>query len=291
MENWILRQNGYTPEDTALNGNRFLCANGYMGMRGTLEEDGSRQFAAVTLANVYDQYGNRWREPVNVPRGLSVKLNFDGRILTPDVRETKQHVTELDYRYGLFSRNTDFGPLCLQSERFLSMADCHLMTDRLHIRCLRDGMLEIHTGISADIWDINGPHLFDMRYQTGKVLCCEAVTGEKKTGIAVAQCVLPECDGEESFAEGKEGVFRIWRKRVRNGEELKLAVFAAVWTSLDCPDWKNAAEKSCLNAERKGFDACLREHIQAWNAIRDMSEVVLEGMMRQRLRCGPASII
>ena len=58
MENRILRKKGYDPENTAADGNRFMCANGYMGMRGTLEEDGRDQFAAVTLAGVYDQYGD-----------------------------------------------------------------------------------------------------------------------------------------------------------------------------------------------------------------------------------------
>ena len=277
MENPVLRISGYDTANITLNGNRFLCANGYMGMRGTLEEDGSRQFAAVTLAGVYDQYQDRWREPVNAPQGLSVRLYFDGKAMTPTGEETTRHETALDYRYGLFSRDTDFGSVFLHSERFLSMADCHLMADHLRIRVCRDGLLEIRAGISTDIWDINGPHLFDLRYQTGSVLCCEAVTGEKKTGIAVAQYALPPFSGTETFEEGGEGVFRVWRKPVSSGEELELAVFAAVFTSLDREDRKAAAEAACLNAGRKGFSACLAEHIRAWDAIRERSEMILEG--------------
>ena len=43
MENRILKKTGYDPENMASDGNRFLCANGYMGMRGTPEEAGPEQ--------------------------------------------------------------------------------------------------------------------------------------------------------------------------------------------------------------------------------------------------------
>ena len=84
MDDFILKTTGYRAEDTVKDGNRFLCANGYMGLRGTVEEAGSRQFAAVTLTGVYDRNGDRWREPVNAPHGLTVRLAFDGEALTPE---------------------------------------------------------------------------------------------------------------------------------------------------------------------------------------------------------------
>ena len=53
---WRLTKSGYDPSGYAKDGNRFLCANGYMGVRGTVEEAGKEQFPAITLAGVYDQY-------------------------------------------------------------------------------------------------------------------------------------------------------------------------------------------------------------------------------------------
>ena len=34
MDNWVLQKNGFDPADAAGDGNRFLCANGYLGLRG-----------------------------------------------------------------------------------------------------------------------------------------------------------------------------------------------------------------------------------------------------------------
>ena len=35
---WIIEDNGFSIDRITSNGNKFLLGNGYMGMRGTLEE-------------------------------------------------------------------------------------------------------------------------------------------------------------------------------------------------------------------------------------------------------------
>ena len=277
MDNWVLRKNGYRPEEIVTDGNRFLCANGYMGLRGTVEEAGPEEYAAVTLAGVYDRCGERWREPVNAPYPLSVQLLFDGQPLTAKGAEVKRHNLELDYRYGLFRRDTDFGPVRLCTERFVSLADFHLMADRLETEISRDGLLEIRAGISADIWDINGPHLSGFRYQAGEALLCRAVTGEKGIAVAAAQCAAADSAWTETYETGEKGVFRVWRRRSAAGEKYTFDLFGAVFTSQDREECEAAAEAACVQAKEKGFDTCLREHKNAWQAVWERSEAVLEG--------------
>ena len=38
MVDWTIRSEGYDEEQAASLGNRFLIGNGYLGIRGTLEE-------------------------------------------------------------------------------------------------------------------------------------------------------------------------------------------------------------------------------------------------------------
>lgn len=283
MENWSLKKEGFRREDVAADGNRFLCANGYMGLRGTAEEAGSEQFAAVTLAGVYDRNGDLWREPVNAPHGLSARLYFDGQFLSPENTGVNRHETEIDYGRGVYSRDTDFGPVRLQSERFVSMADCHLMADRLTILVLHDGKLEIRTGISTDIWDINGPHLYGFRYNTGKTLLCGAETGEKHITVVTGQTAETDFKMPETFETGMDGVYRVWRRNVRAGEKITVSLFASVYTSLDGGNPERSAAENCLKASRKGFPVCLREHEEAWEKIRNRSEVCLKGNDRAAL--------
>ncbi|MGL6217041.1 MAG: hypothetical protein ACRC36_03340 [Lacrimispora sphenoides] len=67
MISWKIEENGYDPRKATNLGNKFLTGNGYMGIRGTLEEYTKEQFPAVNLAGIYDQAGNGWREPLNAP--------------------------------------------------------------------------------------------------------------------------------------------------------------------------------------------------------------------------------
>ena len=277
MDTWILKKTGFDPQDAPSDGNRFLCANGYMGVRGVPEEAGSALFPAVNLAGVYDQYQDRWREPVNAPNGLFIHLTLNGQPLAVGETEAAKHSQQIDYRHGIFRRETDFGPVKVQSERFVSMAETHLLADRYQLRFQADGEMILRTGVSTDIWDINGPHLFDFRFQAGQALLVQAVTGQKHITVAVAQCAQADFEATEAFEQTAAGLFRVFKRRVKKGEVLTVSVFSAVYTSLDGPDPALHAETLCLKAKERGFDASLRAHRDAWENIWARSEVYMEG--------------
>lgn len=76
LDIWSLEEHGFDAENIVTNGNRFLLANGYMGYRGTMDEWGSSQLAAVNLAGVYDRQGDKWREPVNAPNKELIEMTL-----------------------------------------------------------------------------------------------------------------------------------------------------------------------------------------------------------------------
>ncbi len=68
---WIVGTDSFVnePENIMRNGNVYQLANGYMGYRGTLDEFGPKEKVGITLAGIFDQVGDAWREPVNAPNG------------------------------------------------------------------------------------------------------------------------------------------------------------------------------------------------------------------------------
>ena len=68
----------YRKEDIILDGNRFLLANGHLGYRGTLEEYGKEQLVSLTIAGVYDQYQDQWRENLSLPNPFYFKAHYEG---------------------------------------------------------------------------------------------------------------------------------------------------------------------------------------------------------------------
>lgn len=277
MDTWSLKITGYDPGRVVEDGNRFLIANGYMGVRGTVEEAGSAALPAVNLAGVYDRFEDRWREPVNAPNGLFARLRVNGAAMALGEAEPLSHSMEIDYRHGSFRRETDFCPAAIGSQRIASLAQPHLLAARLCLRFAADGAAELRTGISTDLWDINGPHLFDYRLKSGETLLCEATTGEKRIPVAVAQCVRCDFAAEEGYEAGADGVFRVLRFPVKAGGTLELSVFAAVYTGLDTADPAAAASALCQSAKEKGFEACRRENNAAWEQVWARCGVELSG--------------
>ena len=279
MNTWTLEKEGFDPRDAAGDGNRFLSANGYMGLRGAPEEAGPALFPAITLAGVYDRVGDLWREPVNAPNCLFLRLEFDGRPLVLGEAEPRRHRLELCYRDGVLSRETDFGPAVLTSRRFVSMAGCHLMADRVCLTFREAGKMVLRAGISLRIWDINGPHFSGFRCRGGETLSAEGITGEKGTAVAAAQFLLRDFEAEEETEECEDGIFRVLRRDVRPGDVFTLDLFAAVWTSLDLSGSGDSparpAEETCRQAAGEGFLRCLEAHRKAWERIWDRSEILL----------------
>lgn len=274
---WTLKKSGYDPACTVEDGNRFLIANGYLGVRGTVEEAGRASFPAVNLAGVYDRYQDRWREPVNAPNGLFVKIYVNGKAMALGQAEPVGHSLEISYRHGIFRRETDFGPVKIRSERITSLAQPHLLASRIRLDFSEDCEAALRTGVCTDIWDINGPHLFDYRFQTGAVLLCQAETGEKHIPVAVAQCVSRDFDAGETCESGSGGVFRVLRFRAKKGSSVILSVFSAVYTGLDTDSPAAAAAELSRTAKEKSFEACLRENCRAWERVWARCGVELEG--------------
>ncbi|MBN1557411.1 MAG: glycoside hydrolase family 65 protein [Lentisphaerae bacterium] len=222
-----------------------MLGNGYMGVRGTLEEHGKVQRAGCLLNGVYDQVPGKWREPVNAPHGLFTTLEGAGQIVA--------HEQTLDLRRGRMARRTRYENVSVSSERFVSLDDVHLMCMRYHAAPKPGAGVRVRTGIDTELWEINGPHFKSLeRDRREGVESVVGVTGE--LGIVVAVCAAVEPLDAHGFAK-----------------------YVAVYTSLDGVDPLPAARAKCLEAKASGYDALGRAHDACWDAVWRRCDVEIEG--------------
>lgn len=281
---WTFAKTGFDPKDISANGSRFMIGNGYMGCRGTLEEFGKDELAAVTLAGVYDQADGKWREPVNAPNGLKTVVYCDGRPLSVLAAEPESHVQELDVRRGFHMRRTVFrlpdgNRVTVRSERFASMDDVHLIAMKLTVEAERACELAVETGIDANVWDLNGPHLEDLAFDAPDgILRAAAVTGELRHRVAVAETVQWNVGAEQMMRMGDKAACRVIRAACGAGETFELVKFMGVHTSLDgSADPAAAAAAVCAAARETGYDALRARHEAAWERLWERSDVRIEG--------------
>lgn len=269
---WVIQNNDIAQETVADNGNRLLIGNGCMGIRGTLDEHGKAQLAAINLAGIYDQVGDGWREPLNAPNPLHTVLSVNGDALVLPEKQPVAHIQSLDYRHGIFSRRTEWENVTVESRRVAHMAKQHLILHRYCVTASAPMNVEIAADIDNDIWEIYGPHYSAINYDTdGDCILCSARVQNGKDRVAVGRrCVL---SGGKALREETDKGFR-YHVELDRDQTVTLTSISAIHTTLDCADPAEAVRSALADADYATLSA---SHVDAWEKIWAVGEVELEG--------------
>lgn len=269
---WVIQNEWVSQETAADNGNRLLIGNGYMGIRGTLEEHGKQQLAAINLAGIYDRVGDGWREPLNAPNPLHTVLTVCGEELALPEKEALEHVQSLNFRHGIFSRRTVWPGVTVESSRIAHMGAQHLILSRYCVTATESAAIELTADIDTDIWEIYGPHYSAVDFRTeGDMVLCLAQVQNNRDKVAVGRrCAI---SGGAAVREetGKGFRYSIFLER---GETLTLTSVSAIYTTLDCADPAEAVRGALMDAD---YDTLFASHVDAWEKIWAVGAVELEG--------------
>lgn len=282
MVDWTIRAEGYDEEQAASLGNRFLIGNGYLGIRGTLEEYEADKLPAVNLAGVYDQVGNGWREPVNAPNGCFSYLKVDGEKFRLPEKAAISHAMELDYRHGIFSRhttwNTSRGNITLTTQRIASMQDVSLIGMRFEVHADFHADVELVTGIDGKVWDLNGSHLEGMELldRDGDLLVT-AITHEKHTCVAVADSIHTDYPCEIKIARKEDKILHRVCFITRKDESCVVEKWVSVQTGQDYNETVARALEQVREKRANGYRQMMGEHKAVWEKLWKHSEVLIEG--------------
>ena len=270
---WEIKDTGYQPERAEFFGSKYLMGNGYMGYRGTMEEQGAERFAALNLAGLFDQNANSdWREPVNAPNPFRLRLCRQGEELTADAAAVAEHTQRLDLQKALHVRSTTYetvgGRANMTIERFASMAERQLLALELRFTPSSAGEITVDWELDDDIWDINGPHLAKGEYTAvSEGVLYESQTLEQAKPLAVAQGVFSDKCAAEVYARGHRLTCHL-----AQGETLIVHVLAAV-----SKENEKSAREVLSEAASLGYDALKAAHEQAWAELWDAADVQIDG--------------
>uniref|UniRef100_UPI0040569170 glycosyl hydrolase family 65 protein n=1 Tax=Acetatifactor sp. TaxID=1872090 RepID=UPI0040569170 len=281
MLNWTIREEGYEEQNAPTLGNRYLVGNGYLGIRGALEEYEADKLPAINLAGIYDR-SSGWREPINLPNGCFSYLRIDGETYKLPEKQPLSHEIELDYRYGIFRRNTTWqtarGNVTLTTERFASMAKCNMIGMRIQVMADFHADVELVTGIDCEVWDLNGPHLENLSMEeAGEDLLVTALTHEENIPIAVAETIQTTYPTEmKQVVKDKKLVHRIFFI-TKPGEKHITDKWITVYTGKECRKPEVDALDLVRQKKAVGYESSLRAHMECWDELWKHSEVVIQG--------------
>jgi len=276
MKDLLITTSSVAPDDLSDLGNRFLTGNGYLGVRGTFEEYGKTQLAAVNLSGIYDRFGNGWREPLNAPNPFSLRLYGNGEPLALPEAAFDSHTQTLDARHALHSRKTVFANgVTLHIERFAHMEQVHLLCLRATVSVQSATTLRLEAALDGDVWDIHGPHYRDMALNTqAGALTAYATTNEGEHVAVCARHTLSHAHHRTDYTDRRRRI-AAFDFSLMEGETVSLELVSAVYTSLDTPDALVAALRDTLNAPT--YSALREEHIRCWDHLWQRASIEIDG--------------
>lgn len=282
MISWKLREEGYDQERVSKTGNKFLVGNGYLGIRGTLQEYGKEQFPAVNLAGIYDRVGDAWREPLNAPNGLYTYIEVENQSYRLPEVQPEQHEISLNYRHAIFTRdtiwNTRDGSIRVNAERFASLKDKHLIVMRYSIHTECEGSIRLITGIDGDVWDINGPHYDQVELSMEQGIAkATATTHECGDKVYVCEDYDTDFDVKEEVEISNKRLLRILSFQVEKGKVYNLDKWISVYTSKDGKGSEEQAFKIVQKAKNEGYLTAYQSHVEEWERKWHLSEVTIIG--------------
>ena len=269
--NKILKTDVFEKEYIAFNENRFLMGNGYLGVRGSMEEYKKENMPCVNLAGIYDKVGDKWRESVNAPNPLFTYIKVDGVAYTLPEKEPFSHEQCVDIETAISTRKTvwktEKGKITVFCERFASMANQHLICMKYSVFADYDCEIEIVTAIDGDVWDINGPHFVNITPEKDKVT---GVTVEKEITVITEQHVTYDFDCICDKYTDDFSVYTSMKITAKTGKEYTFTKIASVSTS--CDDFENTDNIYDLIYETEK-----EKHVAVWADIWDKSYIEIDG--------------
>jgi len=166
---------GFNKDKVLSQGNMFLIGNGHLGYRGTLEEFMKEENVGFNVVGFYDQFENKWRESVNMPNPLHIKIKNHSILKNKPLF----HQIKLEIKKAIFKRKTRYSDLIINSERFINSDDTLIL--KYQIKALKDISTKVSFGLDTDIFEINGPHFKEKRVKRNNhYLFFKGITNENK---------------------------------------------------------------------------------------------------------------
>lgn len=288
-EAWLIREQGWTPQNIGVNETNLALGNGYVGSRAVLEEIPAGATPGTFFAGVFDAIGSQVAELVNAPNPFDFRIAMAGEKLGNAAMDVLEHKRILDMRKGLLLRKTIFSSsrkrrFDYQSVRFLSLADPRVGVMRIFLTPLDSTVtFEVRSSIDVSVSNMglvtegSKRHfaLHDVSHHAGAQYLCVR-TLEHGTHLAYASQLAVRHGGKKRTLPSNNHAFHL---RLRKGET---ACFTKVFSFSTSREVRpKAIQGHTLRLLRRsvhsGFQTLLSKHCKAWDKLWRSSDFDIVG--------------
>ena len=279
---WAIVEETFEPERLNHKETVFTIGNGYLGIRGALEESHPGEQRAAFVHGVFDAVPTYFSELANIPDFLGLELLVEGERLSLERGELLAWRRTLNLRNGVLTRRLTWRSprgqtIELACERFASMANECLVFVRWEVRPLDfDGEIELRASLHADAENLGTLHWTPLA-QGRDGAAAWLLSQTRASRIRLAQAMRLEVDGQPAseFWDTRGQPTLVARKRLGRNQSLVATKTVALATSRECPDPLGEAI-AALDAAGD-YHREFQRNACEWNKLWAVADIVIEG--------------
>ncbi|NTU92318.1 MAG: glycoside hydrolase family 65 protein [Chlorobiaceae bacterium] len=297
-EEWLLRLKGFRKTRKAIQVNETIMTigNGYLNIRGSLEELPPGHCGGMYLAGVFDKSESDVEELVKCPMWTDVSVWHEGEKFCQTTCKAISHEQTLDMKKGILHRRTVFrNPagkiLSIEISRLAFMHNPHRGYMKVKVTPKNfSGNIRVLSGLNGEVFNRGYfprelyKHLQLEKIERGRnFMYLEMKTRER--GIRIAEAASWKLVSPEGvplqwepriYGEKFTSEISIDAVRGRSYEFEKLAVVA---TSREFPAESLFKDTICQLKDyvRKGAAKEVEEHLAAWDTMWEQADVHIDG--------------
>lgn len=287
-ELWLIKEAEWMASLQNIRETQFTLGNGYLGIRGVLEEIPYDATPGTYITGIYDKMGSQVDELVNLPNPVNFRFTIEGEKLDLIASDILDHKRVLNMKKAALVRETLYQDTKkrrynYQSLRFVSLHNKNIGVMQIAVTPLDAScLMDVNTGIDTSISNMGilsegRKRHFRVR-ELGQASHCGYVvieTFDKKHIVLYYSGFYYQINGKKTFA--KDNIFRL---KLKKGQT---AVFTKVFYIKQFPyiegqvPYKKQAFKVFNKAFRSKFSTLATNHIKAWERLWKKADVVIGG--------------
>lgn len=273
----------------------FTLANGYMGVRGSLEEGDPAEKPGLFVAGVFDSANSEVPEIPNAPNPLGIRVFVDGEEVSAAGPGLVQHTRTLDLASGVLTRNLVWRSsrgveVALEFGRLASAEDPHLLAQRLSVTAVgSDVDIAVEAWIDWDVSNSGRRHWdFDRHLVLGDGGGVLVTAMQSRTQLAQVYRIRTDAplSSISTFAQDSRVATRLVF-RAEAGQTYRVDKMTAVYTSRDGAGEQaarpgdgcllDAADAGAKRAVERGYEGVLAGHAAVWRSRWERCRIVIRG--------------
>jgi kojibiose phosphorylase len=294
-EDWLIKEKGFHPHKQGQYESLFTLGNGYLGVRGSLEENPHGSYRGVYLAGIFDKSEAFVREIVKAPGWLDFSVWVDSQKFSVLSCRILSHERILDMRKGILHRTTRFKCpqgriLRLETRRVVfahqvrgAVIDVSVTAENF------SGELKIISGLNGDVTNkghFEGErikHLNPVVMQRDKDhIYLEMETRDDNTRIAMATNTVPSNLPKETIKVSRIYGEKFAHEIIFNAEKNKTYNFTkwvSIFTSREGYErqLESAATDLLHDTIYEGLDHHLQKHFEVRSKEWDKADIIIKG--------------